>query len=377
MRVVSQKQTVRELSARMGERTLQLTGPRRSTLGLAAVLFALLLVLGEAVVRTDVFRAHVVSTSKGGRHDQFEHQLGRLEAVVAKDGPIDCIVLGNSMVWFGFDTEAFAQGYLRQANQHVRCYNFGVVAMPAAAAGAVAPILVGDYQPNLLIYGTSAQDYAISRATEDATVIMDMPWLKYRLGQFSIQGWFFASSRTYQYRDTVGRLLRFQDRYLLLAGNYASAKDNYGFVGKEAARQPVSVPPDPRSEETSDKYLYQLLSGYEMLPENLVGLEQVMALNGPNLQVLIVEMPRPPMSLYFFGDGERDQQRFIDQVHGMAESRGIPFWQTSQPPLIPQEGWWDYSHLNTVGARVFGEWLGEQVGNAVVQRMFRKPVRER
>ena len=44
--------------------------------------------------------------------------------------------LGNSMVWRGFDPQAFAQAYQAQRGQALRCFNFGVDAMPAAGAGA-------------------------------------------------------------------------------------------------------------------------------------------------------------------------------------------------------------------------------------------------
>jgi len=335
------------------------------------------LVLGEALVRVPAFQAHVVANKKGGRHRQFELQLGRLETAVARDGPIDCIILGNSMVWYGFDPQAFAQAYQRQTGREIRCFNLGVDGLPAVGAGALAPILAADYKPSLLIYGTSARDYVVSQESYYARSLLEMAWLQYRLGQFSIRGWFYDHSRLYQYSETLGHLIRFEKRYLLLIEPTASFNNRYGFYGNNRETKSVDRTPDPQSPEREVQGLFEQLSDYRMLPENLTGLEQVMAQNSRGTQVLIVEMPVPPTYLHFFGNGKQDYQRFIDQVDTVVASRAIRFWPTTQLLLIPDDGWTDYSHLNVRGGQVFSRWLGEKVGSAVVQGKLRSPVADR
>ena len=356
------------------DRTLYFRRPYGRTLALTLLLLALLMALGEVLVRTEVFEGHVVANNRGGRHRQFELQLGRLETVVARDGPIDCIALGSSMVWYDFDPEAFSEGYQHQTGQEIRCFNFGVDGLPAASAGALAPILAGDFQPSLLIYGTTARDYAVPKESENNTVLLEMPWLRYRLGQFSIQGWFYEHSRLYRYWETLGHLLRLENRHLLMTGYYASLKDNYGFSGREGVGTLGSVPLDPQSEDPRVRRLFELLYEYEILPENLTGLDQVMAQNSREVQVVLVEMPVPPAYLHFFGHGRQDYQRFINQVESMAESRTVPFWQTTHLRLIPDDAWFDYVYPNTKGARIFSAWLGEQVGSAVIQEKLEDPV---
>ncbi len=278
------------------DRTPRLELPFGRTLGLSAVVFGLLLALGEGVVRAPLFRAHVVSNNRGGRHGQFELQLGRLETVVARDGPMDCVVLGNSMVWHDVDPEAFADGYRRQTAQDIRCFNFGVDGLPAVAAGAVAQVLIADVRPRLLIYGTTARDYVLSGASTDATVLLEMPWLQYRLGRFSIRGWLHEKSHLYRSRETLGQLLRLEGRHLLLTGPYASLKSTYGFYGREATAVSVDAPPDPEIPGIQLWGLFELLDDYQLLPEAVSGLEQVMGQNGPDIQIVIVEMPVPPTS---------------------------------------------------------------------------------
>jgi hypothetical protein len=365
-----------KLCSRYSTHTLRLELPCGHTMGLALILFSLLVALGEVLVRAHVFRAHVVADNRGGRHGQFELQLGRLETVVARDGPIDCIFLGNSMVWHSLDPEAFAQSYRRQTGQDIHCFNFGVDGLPTVAAGALASVLASEYQPALLIYGTTARDYAVGKESEDNTVLLEMSWLRYRLGQFSVRGWFYDHSRLYQYWGTLGHLLRLEKRSLLLTGYYASLKDNYGFYGHEGVGTVVSTSLDAQSEDRQIQGYFDLLSEYEMLPENLAGLEQVMVQNNGDVQVLVVEMPLQPTYLHFFGKGQQDYQRFIDTVAEMATSRAVPFWRTTQLDLIPGEGWYDYIYPNTEGAWIFSAWLGEQVGSAVLQGKLRDPVAE-
>ena len=366
-----------DLPGATARRTLHLELPFWRTLGLAAALFGLVLALGEGLVRTKAFEAHVVADSRGGRHGQFELQLGRLETVIARDGPIDCIFLGNSMVWHSFDPEAFAQGYRQQTGQDIRCFNFGVDGLPTVAAGSLAPILASDFRPGVLIYGTTARDYAISEESEDNTVLLEMPWLRYRLGHVSVQGWLYDHSRLSQYWGTLGHLMRFEKRNLLLRGYYASLKDNYGFYGHEGVEALASVVPDPQSEDRQIRGYFELLSDYAMLPENLVGLKQVMAQHGSAMQVLIVEMPVPSTYMHFFGNGQQDYQRFIDQVERIAESKAVPFWQTTELQLIPDDGWHDYVYPNTKGAWLFSAWLGDQLGSAVLRGDIGNPIGER
>lgn len=356
------------------DQTLHLRLPFGQTLGLTLVILGLALAAGEVLSRTPVFQAHVVANRWGGRHRQFELQLGRLETVVARGGPIDCIFLGNSMAWLGFDPEAFGRAYRRETGQDIHCFNFGVDGMPTVSAGALVPVLIRDYQPRLLIYGTTAQDYAISEESEEATVLLRMPWLRYRRGQLTVQGWIHEHSHLFHYSETLGHLLRLEKRYLLLTRHYASLKSNYGFEPYTGVGTLVSLPPNPERSAGQVQYLFGLLSDYEMLPENVQGLEQVMSQNSPDVQVLIVEMPVSPTYMGFFDNGRQDYQLFIDQVEGVARSGMVPFWQTNQKALIPEEGYWDYTHLNTEGARIFSEWLGEQVGRAAMEGTLRVPV---
>ena len=44
--------------------------------------------------------------------------------------------------------------------------------------------------------------------------------------------------------------------------------------------------------------------------------------------------------------------------------------------MIPDDGWVDYSHLNTKGAKIFSEWLAHRVGQALEQSEIKDPTLE-
>jgi hypothetical protein len=350
--------------------TLHLQWPLGQTLVLALIIFAMLMSSAEVISRSQIFKSHFIANDWTSSHNQFEVQLGRLENIVAMEGPVDCLFLGNSMVWHGFDPAAFSDAYQQKTGQSLRCFNFGVDGMPTASAGALARILVHDYRPKLLLYGTDSRDYAIAINASDATVLLDSPWLRYRLNHFSITGWLWGNFHFLRYRQTLGYFLRLEKSYLFVKGASALNNDNYGFYGVEKVASFVNTSPSDHTDLEHVRYYSGLLSEYQMLPENLNGLQEILNLANEGTDVVIVEMPVPETYLDFFGNGEQDYQRFLTQVADITHAGRIPFWTTTSLDLIPDNGWFDYSHLNILGAKAFSHWLGNQVGETADQGLF-------
>ena len=341
----------------MKNTTLQLKCPLGQTLGLALLLFSLIFGGFELVVRTEFVRLRLNTPTIGSRHGQFENQLARLERVVTLEGPVDCIFLGSSLVWLGVEPEVFAQVYQHETGQDIHCFNFGISAMPASAAGPVAQILVEEYHPKLLIYGLSARDFAFSREAEDAAVLLETPWIQYRTGHFTIQGWLYEHFYTLRYLSHFHRLLRFD--FSPLDDEFGSTPaERHGFLPKD---KPIT----DKSLVSADEYSHKWLYNYKIWPDNLIGLEQVVQQNSPAVQVIILEMPVPPTHFDYFKNGRSDFEQYVPDVEYVLASSQIPFWRTVDLQIIPAEGWWDPSHMNTEGAKIFSKWLGKRVGEAV------------
>ena len=301
----------------------------------------------------------------GSRHYQLGHKLALLDELIKKIGRVDCIMLGSSVVDHGFDPAAFETGYKEIMGRDIRCFNFGIDASTAASTAALVRIVVEDYHPRLVLIGTDPRDYAVPREDPDPAVILNSPWVAYRQGDFSLEGWLLDNSYLYRYRQHLGRLARFQFGETLWP---KTKLDNEilpnGFTPLSKVSTYINDSPNPEDDSFEVTYYTRIYSSYQMLDENLEGLENIMDYNESGIPVILVEMPVSDGLYHFFGNHESDYNRFLTRVGELATLHHVPFWQTEPLDFIPDNGWVDYSHLNKTGAEIFSTWLGQQVGTA-------------
>ena len=355
--------------------TLQISTRSGKTVSLTILLFFLLIAVAEWVARSESFQAPLTPPKMGSHHYQLGHKLILLNALARKTDYVDCIMLGNSTVDTGFDPAAFERGYREMTGQDIDCFNFGIDASSAASTAALAQIIVEDYHPRLLIIGTDARDYAIPKEDHEPAVVLNTPWVAYRQGNFSLEGWLLDHFYLYRYRQHLARLARFQLEDTL----WSRTKLNYeilpnGFTPLSKVGTYINDPPDPEDHSFEVTYYTRIYSSYQMLDANLEGLKSMMEYHQSGIAVILVEMPVSDGLYYFFGNRESDYNRFLARVGELATMHHVPFWQTESLDFIPDTGWVDYSHLNKTGAEVFSLWLGQQVGRAEGQES-RKPSR--
>ena len=348
--------------------TFRIHGLFGHTFRLMTLFLLFLFAIAEWVTRLEVFQSPLTPPKMGSRHYQLGHKLALLDAEIKAKGSIDCIMVGSSMVDVGFDPAAFQSAYREFIGRDVHCFNFGIDGSTAASSAALARILVEDYTPQLLIFGTDPRDYAIPSIDRYPVVILATPWVAYRQGDFSLTGWWMEHSHLYRYRQHFSRLLRFQFGDTLWSETelkFPILPD--GFTPLTSVGDYINDPPDPHDDSFEVTYFNQIYSNYQMLDENLAALEDILAYNGSETHVVVVEMPVSDGLYYFFGNGEADYNRFVTRVSEITDMYNVPFWRTETMDLIPDEGWSDYSHLNITGAEIFSSWLAEQVGEAVMQ----------
>jgi hypothetical protein len=344
--------------------TLRVNGLFGRAFRLTCILLFFVGGVGEWIARLDIFQAYLTPPSLGSRHYQLGYKLILLDAA-QKNGPVDCIAVGSSIIDVGFDPDAFHEGYREETGRDIHCFNFGIDASTAASTAALARIIVEDYHPRLLIIGTDARDYAVPREDHDPSVVLNSPWVAYRQGELSLEGWLLEHSYLYRYRQHLGRLARFQFEDTL----WSNTKLTYeilpnGFTPLDKVSTYINNPPDPGDDSFEVTYYTRIYSSYQMLPENLDALESITEYNKSGVQVIVVEMPVADGLYYFFGNGASDYNKFLTTVDELATSHHVPFWQTEPLDFIPDNGWVDYSHLNRTGAVIFSTWLGQQVARA-------------
>ena len=353
----------------MKHSTFQITSLFSKTIWLTLTLLCLLGGAAESVARSDFFQAPLTPPKMGSRHYQLGHKLALLEAEVKQNGPIDCIMVGSSMADVGFNPVAFQEAYQKVTGRDVSCFNFGIDASSAASTAALVKILVEDYHPRFLIVGTDPRDYAIPSDEGEPAVILNTPWVRYRQGNFSVEGWLLDHSYLYRYRQHLGRIIHLNFENTLWSEthlNFPILPNGSTPITKISTY--INDPPDPQDDSYEVTYYTEIYSSYQLLDENLTALEDIMEYNKSGTQVIVVEMPVSDGLYYFFGNGEADYKMYVNRVNELADLHHVPFWRTEPLDSIPDNGWSDYSHLNVTGAEIFSTRLGEQVGRLEIPK---------
>jgi hypothetical protein len=355
-----------QLRKRYETGTLNICKGHGRVLYLAISMLIAFCLLGEITFRQETVQKQMLGPQVGSRHAQFDGQWARLEKLVKEGQRIDCIFLGNSMVWIDVNPLIVSQRIKEVTGREISCFNFGVSALPASSAGLVAQVLVQKYHPKLLIYGTFARDYAIPGTAEDATAVSNTPWLKYQLGRVSPEGWLYDRSYFFKYKNYVADVLLFDLEHVIPGYNGFPPYHDYGFDPKIGTRINVNGTPniDDVGSQDPHKWLYQ----YRILDEDLDGLRQIMRQSEAGVQIIVMEMPFYPVGFEFFLNGEDDYNKYVEQVTQLSEATGTAFWGLNEQPKIAAENWWDYFHMNIGGAKVFSEWLGGHLGDFLIQK---------
>lgn len=332
---------------------LSLTFPLGRTAVLSLVLLTMVLAPAELLARSTWVRTRFPFPGVNSSNPGFDERWQALDHVAMTEGQIDCLVLGSSMVENGFDQETWNTAFNQAAHRDLKCMHFGIGGMVAAQVGEVAQLLQMAYHPQVVIYGTSARDYSdvIGEANIlGANDILDTPWIQYRLNQeISLEGWLIDHSYAFHYSLVIHQWLQ----------KAAGSEKNL------TERPPVDLaqPPD----RVTEQGLYQVLANYEVSPQGLAGLEQVLALEAEGVQVFIVEMPVHPSYIHFFGHGEQDMEEFRERVAATAAAHGVSFWRVDPGLALPDDNWNDRNHLNNQGRVAFTQWLASKLAVELVQ----------
>jgi hypothetical protein len=290
-------------------------------------------------------------------YPQLATKLMLLDKMVADSGHPDCILVGSSMVNFGIDPDGIDSGYQQDAEESFSCFNFALNGLSAVGTERLSRILISEYHPRLLIYGLSFRDFV------DVEHPLNNAWLRYHLGEPSLEGWLEVNSYAYRYGLSYRQLLRENDLNKTL-GSERIHMD--GFVPVDSSTIDLNIP---------DSNDYAKWSGdYQMLPEELQGFDQLLALNSSELQIVLVEMPLAPGVYDHLPNGQDTRREFIEAVSHYASARGIPFFLTQDLIEFPDGSWNNPTHLSAIGAGVFGQWIGSQLARMVQSNELSNPV---
>jgi hypothetical protein len=313
---------------------------------LAALITALVVFGLEAVARAGFLADRLAAPSYGGRSRDLDIQLEHLRAFVAARGGVDCVFLGNSLALFGFDPASFEKGFARPGRS-LRCFNLAVPGTTVTDALQLARVAAGTYGARLVVFGVSFRDLA--RAASGPG-LESMPWVRYRLGDFNLQGWLVDHFRAYRF-------------YLTQSSGRATWSDPpYRERLLPNGQSPAPVTPVDSIQQRSKAA--RSLPGYfarGVAPRQAESLTELLSMADDGLTIVLAETPVHPDARAWIDETGDYYATALDLVEDAAGERGTPFFEAAQVPVLPADSWSDWWHLNERGAARYSEWLGEQV----------------
>jgi hypothetical protein len=329
-------------------KTLKISWPIGQTL-FQALLYLLILCAGlEFLSRTPFVDGLLLPESYGTSHPHFETQLTRLKARAAQGEQIDCIFLGNSQVLFGVDPAEVEQGYFESTGRTIHCQNFGLGGLPPMTTEPLARLLIKNFHPSVIIFGTGLWDYSASNAQSINASIMSSPWVKYQLGTFSIDGWFYENSQAYRYIFGM-------DRYL------KSKKENDARI-EEDGHAAYSGQTDLTVYEQLE-YFETIARRPDITPIQRDGLRSLVALNSNEVRIIVFEMPSNPTFYSVKRKARTLYPEFERMLVVQTSLAGVDLWMTQNTLTIPPEDWYDLLHLNDHGSVYFSRLLGNYLAS--------------
>lgn len=331
----------------------------RLTLGLTLASLLFILGLFDFVLRLPTVQSTLVAPRLGSRHSQLGAKYAYLSTLLWKTGHIDCIAIGSSTMDQALNPIVFAAAYEVETGKSIRCFNFAIDAIVPSANRYIAEILVEDFSPDLLVVGTDARDFTVAENDRDITVITDTPWVRYRSGKFDILGWLTENVYTYRYAWHLQRMIHGQFDELMRP--QVAPSISLGQTPEETSAPRVTSFDFPHKDEGLIAYYHERLGNYHVRPENTAGLEEILSMSNGQTQVILVEMPVPAGFFHFFSNPEADYAAFVEHAQILADQNQVLFVRTTGLELIPDNGWFDFSHVNVIGADAFSKWLGHEI----------------
>jgi len=349
--------------------TLKLEWPFGRTLLLSVAILAGLFAAAELLLRWEPLQTSLPFPSFGSNSRNLDIKLHLLNKMVEREGPPDCLFLGNSMVQTNIDPEAFREAYEAATGNPIRCFNFGVNGMTPYPGAKFAKVLNRLFRPKMVIWGITPSDLNMRKTKKEVTLETGK-WVRYHSGQGDFSGWLIDRSFFFRYYLRFRFWLEFPkiNKIHRIIEAQSSA---HGFLRGRSSNEFAN--PLQMERETRLKEIMRKLK----IDQRILPMVHEAFQSTPGITLVLAEMPIHHKCLSYYPEGGKTHNRIISRISGFADQKSIHFIP-SRPdkPLLDAE-WQNYNHLNCNGARQFSGWLGHQVGSAVKQGLIPDPLRFR
>jgi hypothetical protein len=290
----------------------------------------------------------------------FEIKWYGLQKYVARNGGVDVILIGSSVMNTGINPDIVAETYFNMTGTQLRIYNFGVEGLNIVPNSVYAKILVQKYHPALLLFGTIPRDYLASDNVDVNQQFLLSPWIEFESGEWNLAGYLIdqsvALNRYLPYRNWM-RSDFLHTRYAI---DYRTSRTSFsGYELENNTGANLDQPPDPNSpdeQETFAKYRdFKIDQARLGCLQSILNLQKI-----GDTRVIVMDMPLNP-TFYDYMGGLSVYQEYQHEIASTVAASGVLFFPSNGDPQIPANGRSDRVHLNKVGAPVLSAYLGTQL----------------
>jgi len=351
----------------MAGKILRLKAPLGRDLLLGVLFLAVVVALLEGVVRTDLARDLLPAPSLGIGHRFLDLKFETMDRLAENEGPVHCVFLGTSQMAVALNPEEFSSSFRQVTGRPVRAFNFGIAGISLPSYQQLLDIMVTDYHPRLVVVGVFPPNFSADEKEGAQSRIRASQWLRYRLGQFSPEGWLIEHLRLYRYILRARQWLEQPDLDALVQAS-ERLMSPYGFTNFPNRANTRPLIPDPRRLRRFKK----MLAEFAVADSRLEELDRLLATDG-RTDLVVVEMPVHPLFRSLYAGGERDHHRTMEIIAHRVRARGIPFIPADNPEFERDDMWLQTNHMNARGAEFFSRWLGGEIGRRVAEGHLQDP----
>lgn len=335
--------------------TYQIHAARKSPLARGVLAF-LGLCLGLALLIEIAARAFFLPfPSLGSDNFYFDYKIYALEHQTRQNsGKLDCLIIGSSVANSNLNPTIIEKTYQKNTGQVIHCFNIGIPALTAENAIPVTESILLRYRPEVVLFILIPRDLMDHEFTVEQ--LETNPWVNVQRDEFNWQDWakvHFYSIRyfiTWQYWQTPSNRnkISFETAPITPAG--------YSKI--EGVNTPY-----PRNWMLEND---ENLQNVWMQGQSYTTIDKLLALQKHGNRIIFIEAPaysvihleRDDPTIYHY---END---YITNLQAYLQTKNVPFWRSLEiGKQIPEEGWFDWLHLNEQGAATFSQWAGTQLAD--------------
>ena len=329
--------------------TLRLSSAAVRTAGIWLAVFGAVVLVAECAARCDALRRLLVTPAVTTGLRPLDLKVAGIADAARERGHVDCIIIGSSVAWTSLDPRELDAGLREAGARPLRCYNFGLPSLTVEEAAALAQILVADYRPDVLVYGFTARDFRSTALLNDPARVLGVPWVRYRRGEPSFEGWLAAHSAAYRQALPYRLLLRPRAWTAMRWHDQRPSFDGYQPSGAVGGMSGVVLRPPAAGAVTGD--------GDRPTPSADAALATLLDLRRAGVQVVLVEIPVSRAALRAFAPLLAGYRSFTRDLRDRASEQGAWFVHRSAA-FLGEDDFGDPVHMNPEGARRWSRWLG-------------------